>query len=62
MLKVDRPKTLKENALESLRDAITADLLKPGERLVERALCESMGSAGRWYVNVSAIWRVSGWW
>ena len=43
MLKVDRPKTLKENALESLRDAITADLLKPGERLVERALCESMG-------------------
>ncbi|WP_428034189.1 GntR family transcriptional regulator [Amphritea sp.] len=43
MLKVDRPKTLKENALESLRDAITNDLFKPGERLVERNLCESMG-------------------
>ena len=43
MLKVDRPKTLKENALSSLRDAITSDLLKPGERLVERSLCESMG-------------------
>ncbi|WP_417228012.1 GntR family transcriptional regulator [Amphritea sp.] len=43
MLKVDRPKTLKENALESLRDAITSDLIKPGDRLVERTLCESMG-------------------
>jgi DNA-binding GntR family transcriptional regulator len=42
MLKVDRPKTLKENALESLRDAITKGILKPGERLVERSLCESM--------------------
>ena len=43
MLKVDRPKSLKENALESLRDAITCDHIKPGERLVERRLCESMG-------------------
>lgn len=43
MLKVVRPKTLKENALESLRDAITSDVFKPGERLVERSLCESMG-------------------
>lgn len=43
MLKVERPKTLKENALELLRDAITSDSLKPGERLVERSLCESMG-------------------
>lgn len=43
MLKVERPKTLKENALELLRDAITSDKLKPGERLVERSLCESMG-------------------
>ncbi|UTW05459.1 GntR family transcriptional regulator [Amphritea atlantica] len=43
MLKVDRPKTLKENALESLRDAITSDHIKPGERLIERSLCESMG-------------------
>ncbi|CAM3535335.1 putative HTH-type transcriptional regulator YdfH [Vibrio aerogenes CECT 7868] len=43
MLKVERPKTLKENALESLRDAITSNLFKPGDRLVERTLCESMG-------------------
>lgn len=43
MLKVSRPKTLKENALESLRDAITSDVFKPGERLIERSLCESMG-------------------
>ena len=42
MLKVDRPKTLKENALKSLRDAITQGELKPGERLVERSLCDSM--------------------
>jgi DNA-binding GntR family transcriptional regulator len=42
MLKVDRPKTLKENALESLRDAITKGILKPGERLIERNLCDSM--------------------
>lgn len=43
MLKVDRPKTLKENALISLRDAITEGVFKPGERLVERNLCSSMG-------------------
>ena len=43
MLKVERPKTLKFKALESLRDAITSDTLKPGERLVERSLCDSMG-------------------
>jgi len=43
MLKVSRPKTLKESALESLRDAITSEVFKPGERLVERTLCESMG-------------------
>lgn len=43
MLKVDRPKTLKDNALEMLRDAITSDTFKPGERLVERSLCDSMG-------------------
>ncbi|TDO95328.1 GntR family transcriptional regulator [Marinomonas balearica] len=43
MLKVERPKTLKENALESLRDAITGNVLKPGARLVERNLCETMG-------------------
>ena len=43
MLKVERPKTLKESALASLRDAITSNTLKPGTRLVERSLCETMG-------------------
>jgi DNA-binding GntR family transcriptional regulator len=43
MLKVERPKTLKNNALELLRDAITSDTFKPGERLVERSLCDNMG-------------------
>ena len=43
MQKVERPKTLKESALESLRGAITSNLLKPGDRLVERTLCETMG-------------------
>lgn len=43
MQKVERPKTLKESALESLRGAITSNLLKPGDRLVERNLCETMG-------------------
>ncbi|ADZ91670.1 GntR family transcriptional regulator [Marinomonas mediterranea] len=43
MLKVERPKTLKESALESLRDAITNNVLTPGTRLVERTLCETMG-------------------
>ena len=43
MRKVERPKTLKERALESLRDAITSNILKPGDRLVERTLCDSMG-------------------
>jgi DNA-binding GntR family transcriptional regulator len=43
MQKVERPKTLKENALESLRDAITSNTLKPGTRLIERNLCETMG-------------------
>lgn len=43
MQKVERPKTLKESALTSLRDAITSNTLKPGTRLVERTLCETMG-------------------
>lgn len=43
MQKVERPKTLKESALESLRGAITSNILKPGDRLVERTLCETMG-------------------
>lgn len=40
---VERPKTLKENALEQLREAITLGVFKPGERLVERALCDQLG-------------------
>lgn len=40
---LDRPKTLRESALEQLRAAITLGVLKPGERLVERVLCESLG-------------------
>ncbi|MFT2098842.1 GntR family transcriptional regulator [Marinomonas sp. 2405UD66-6] len=43
MQKVERPKTLKETALTTLRDAITSNSLKPGTRLVERNLCETMG-------------------
>ncbi|BFM49724.1 GntR family transcriptional regulator [Marinomonas sp. THO17] len=43
MQKVERPKTLKESALMTLRDAITSNTLKPGTRLVERTLCETMG-------------------
>ena len=40
---IERPKTLKQQALDTLRDAITTGHFKPGERLVERALCEQMG-------------------
>nr|CAD6628372.1 GntR family transcriptional regulator [Rhizobium sp. TCK] len=44
MLKVERPsKTLRELALESLRDGITAGHFKPGDRLVERDLCDQLG-------------------
>ena len=43
-LKVDRAvKTLRELALEKLRDAILVQRFKPGERLVERMLCEELG-------------------
>ena len=38
-----RPKTLKETALEKLRESITLGFFKPGERLVERVLCERLG-------------------
>ena len=41
--RVEKPKTLKETTLEQLRLAITVGQLAPGERLVERALCEQMG-------------------
>ena len=40
---MERPKTLKEGALEKLREAITLGYFKPGERLVERVLCEKLG-------------------
>lgn len=39
----ERPKTLKEISLERLREAITLGYFHPGERLVERALCEQLG-------------------
>jgi len=43
-LKVDRSaKTLRELALEKLRDAILDFRFQPGERLVERTLCERLG-------------------
>ena len=41
--RVEKPKTLKETALEQLRLAIMIGELAPGERLVERTLCEQLG-------------------
>lgn len=38
-----RPITLKETALLQLREAITLGHFSPGERLIERVLCEKMG-------------------
>lgn len=40
---LERPKTLKETALERLREAITLGYFLPGERLVERVLAEHLG-------------------
>jgi GntR family transcriptional regulator, trigonelline degradation regulator len=43
-LKVERPKsTLRELALEKMRTAILEAHFHPGERLVERSLCEILG-------------------
>ncbi len=43
-LKVARnPKTLRELTLEKLRDAILGFRFQPGERLVERTLCDQLG-------------------
>ncbi len=43
-LRIDRStKTLKNLALEKLRDAILDLRFRPGERLVERTLCERLG-------------------
>lgn len=41
--RVEKPKTLKETALEQLRLAIMIGQLEPGKRLVERTLCEQLG-------------------
>lgn len=40
---IERPKTLKEGALNQLKEAITLGHFAPGERLVERVLCEQLG-------------------
>ncbi len=37
------PSTLREIALEKVRNAIIAGIFQPGQRLVERVLCEQMG-------------------
>ncbi len=42
MKPVERPRTLKEIALEQLRDAITLGFYQPRERLIERVLCERL--------------------
>ena len=43
-IRVERPaKTLRELALEKVRDAIVDGYFKPGERLVERDLCAQLG-------------------
>ena len=43
-LRIDRSaKTLRELAVERLRDAILDGQLRPGDRLVERVLCERLG-------------------
>jgi GntR family transcriptional regulator, trigonelline degradation regulator len=39
---LERPKTLKQSALERLREAIMLGAFKPGERLIERILCEQL--------------------
>ncbi|MEN2750602.1 GntR family transcriptional regulator [Psychrobacter sp. FBL11] len=41
--RVEKPKTLKETALEQLRMAIMVGQLEPGERLVERTIGEQLG-------------------
>lgn len=43
-IRVERPaKTLRELALEKMRDAITEGYFKPGDRLVERDICAQLG-------------------
>ncbi len=44
VLRIDRSaRTLRELAVERLRDAMLDGQLRPGERLVERVLCERLG-------------------
>lgn len=43
MKAIERPLTLKDAALKELRDAISSGTLGPGERLVERSLCQQLG-------------------
>ena len=38
-----QPTTLRDMVLERLRDAIIDGVFKPGDRLVERVLCEQLG-------------------
>ncbi|WP_413990057.1 GntR family transcriptional regulator [Labrys okinawensis] len=43
-MRIERPgKTLRELTLEKMRDAILEGRFKPGERLVERTLCDRLG-------------------
>jgi DNA-binding GntR family transcriptional regulator len=43
-LKIERSaKTLRELTLEKMRDAILSAYFRPGDRLVERSLCEELG-------------------
>lgn len=41
--KLEKPKTLKESALEQLRTAIMLGQIVPGERLIERTIGEQLG-------------------
>ncbi len=43
-LRIDRnQKTLRELTLEKMRDAIIGQYFLPGQRLVERTLCDELG-------------------
>ena len=42
-LRVPRGGTLKAHAIERLRNAILSTRLRPGERLIERELCDALG-------------------
>jgi DNA-binding GntR family transcriptional regulator len=43
ILTLERPDTLRRTVENHLREAIMSGYLKPGQRLVERELCEAMG-------------------